>query len=93
MKKNILYWVFVLVSLLLSIHAFYLVNKRTENAYSTGYRNGFVDGGNIGVDMALDTIIKIARRQIYADTIVSRVLIETDAETLDYFLSKKTLLK
>lgn len=85
---------FVLVSVLLSI---YLVNKRTENAYSKGYRNGFVEGGNIGVDMALDSIIKIARYQIRIDTsdtpIVSRILIETDADTLDYILSKKKIWK
>jgi hypothetical protein len=59
----------------------------------TGYMQGYKDGENKGFDIAMDTILKIARNQIKSDTTVYSIIITTDKDTVVFNLSAKTCLK
>lgn len=55
-----------------------------------GYERGYLDGGISGVNEALDTVSTLLDRQLYSDSLVSKLVIR---DTAVYYLSPKSIIK
>lgn len=61
------------------------------NIWGISYERGYVKGGVVGYEMALDTIDKIIVKNISCDTCVSKLTIVTKFDTNTYYISKKLI--
>jgi hypothetical protein len=61
------------------------------NTWFIAYDVGYLKGGSVGYEIALDTVDKILVANIVCDTCISKLSIVSKYDTNTYIISKKTI--